>query len=261
MCWPFCQRKLIRDSPLLFILKFLCSHYESPRTWLRCMAPTLVVHCKVGNEDRNGFCPAVHARCMQRGHCRSRVLPLTLLTAASRVTMGVHPLSSPGDKMWKSPSADLQEWDKPDWKLISMQKGGIKSGLSSNTFMNQKMLPAIPANNDVAGHQAISHCRCPDSVCLGEFRKEKNRMVALDSLDAYQENNLNESRLSHLPIHKKAQKSLTCNVCFLWLAVIFCCGTTCFCFGLFFFPPSKASHISWLSPNLFWTVPQSYLRT
>lgn len=133
-------------------------------------------------------------------------------------------------------------------------------GWAQTHLWTKKMLPAIPANNDVAGHQAISHCRCPDSVCWGEFRKEKNRMVALDSLDAYQENNLNESRLSHLPIHKKAQKSLTCNVCFLWLAVIFCCGTTCFCFGLFFFPPSKASHISWLSPNLFWTVPQSYLR-
>ena len=88
----------------------------------------------------------------------------------------------------------------------------------------------------------------------GALRMEKKRMLALDNQHVNQRNNFNESRLWHLPIHRKALKSLTWDVCFLWLVVIFWCVT------IFFFFCSRNSYISRLLPYLFRRAPQSYLR-
>ena len=75
----------------LFILEFPCSHPESPGSWFAGMSPALVVHGKVCDEDVDSFCPAARGTCMWWGHCWSRVLPLTLLTAAPEVTVGAQP--------------------------------------------------------------------------------------------------------------------------------------------------------------------------
>ena len=89
-------------------------------------------------------------------------------------------------------------------------------------------------------------------VRWGEFRMEKNRILTLESWDAYQRNNFNEPRLLHLPIYRKALKSLT------WHAWFFVISTNLLSFDyivafLFFF--SKNSYIPapplplWNSPS------------
>ena len=82
----------------------------------------------------------------------------------------------------------------------------------------QKKLQAIPVNKEY----------CPTIRPLRRgFGMEKSRTLAPDSWGADQWNDFNEPRLLHLPIHRKALNSLTWDVCFLWLAVIFWCSTTC----------------------------------
>ena len=91
----------------------------------------------------------------------------------------------------------------------------------------QQMLPSIKPSAS-----AITH----HSVPGGEFRMQKSRkysvlwILAQASYDAYLRNNFSELRLLHLPIQRKALKSLLWDVCFLGLAVIFWCLTTWFSF-------------------------------
>ena len=67
-------------------------------------------------------------------------------------------------------------------------------------FSKQRMLSAIkPSVIKPSGSAA---------TLRGIQDGEKNRILALDSQDAYQKDNFNEPRLLHLPIHKKARKSL-----------------------------------------------------
>ena len=68
----------------------------------------------------------------------------------------------------------------------------------------------------------------PHGVPWGEFRMENTRTLTLDNEDAYQKGNFTKFRLLHLPIQRKALKSLAWEVWFfLWLVVISRCSTTC----------------------------------
>ena len=104
------------------------------------------------------------------------------------------------------------------------------------------LFPAILVNKDVT---VIRDCSPP--MWAGEpsgFRKEKNtcdptgirlqplhmvspqgaqdvkkhRLAAQDSWDAYERNDFTEPRLLHLPIHRKAQNSLTW---YVWFSIIY----------------------------------------
>ena len=109
------------------------------------------------------------------------------------------------------------------------------SCFTSGILCGWKMLPAIPVNKECCGHHVISPCSCPaarpwensgwtQTSCqplilataaspqwctLRGFRMGKSKIQALDNYNAYQRNDFSESRLSHLPIHRKALNSLT----------------------------------------------------
>lgn len=56
---------------------------------------------------------------------------------------------------------------------------------------------------DAACHEAINLCRHSEGAHLGKLRMEKNSMLALDTSDASQRNDLREPRFFHLPIVEK----------------------------------------------------------
>ena len=70
--------------------------------------------------------------------------------------------------------------------------------------------------NNLAVNVAATHQQCT----LERLRMWKHRIVAPDSSDAYQRNDLSYLRLLHLPIHRKALNDLTWDICFS-LTVIF----------------------------------------
>ena len=70
--------------------------------------------------------------------------------------------------------------------------------------------------NNLAVNVAATHQQCT----LERRRMWKHRIVAPDSSDAYQRNDLSYLRLLHLPIHRKALNDLTGDICFS-LTVIF----------------------------------------
>ena len=98
-----------------------------------------------------------------------------------------------------------------------------------------KNVACISVNKECCGHHVISPCSCPaakpwensgwtQTSCqplilataaspqwciLRGFRMGKSKIQALDNYNAYQRNDFSESRLSHLPIHRKALNSLT----------------------------------------------------
>ena len=93
-----------------------------------------------------------------------------------------------------------------------------------------KMLPVISVKYCwviVAAIKPSATAATPCDVPWGEHRMENTRTLTLDNDDAYQKENFTKFRLLHLPIHRKALKSLTWDVwVFLWLVVIFWCFTT-----------------------------------
>ena len=140
------------------------------------------------------------------------------------------------------------------------------------------MLPAISGNRGCCRHQAITlqppwvvspegtqdgnrmpaikqsvTAATPKHAPWGGLRMRKHRILAPESWGAYQRNDFSEPRLLHLPIHRKALNSLTWDV---WFSLINS--------NLLMFWPlglcCKNSHIPWLLPSLFRSVPQSYLR-
>ena len=142
----------------------------------------------------------------------------------------------------------------------------------------KKLLPAISVNEGCWSHQAITlqpprrwvlrelrmktGCLPPSSQplqpprnsTLRRLRMRKHRIQAPDSWGAYRRNDFSELWLLHLPTHSKMLNSLTWDI---WFSLINS--------NLLIFPlPGhccKNSCISWLLPYLFWTVPQSYLRS
>ena len=94
----------------------------------------------------------------------------------------------------------------------------------------------------VARHQAIAP-RPPLLLCRRGFWRKNSRMLALDSAGAFQRNNVIEPRLLNLPIHRKVLKSLTLEIVFFVMKIIFWCSTSFF--------HSKDSYILWLLPYLF----------
>ena len=129
------------------------------------------------------------------------------------------------------------------------------------------MLPAISVNKGCFGHHIISPCSCPagkpwensgwtQTSCqplisataaspqwciLRGFRMEKTKIQALDNYNAYQTNDFSEPRLSHLPIHRKAQNSLTWEVWFSLFNGNFSSGFCCKNCSVFQFLPYRNS--------------------
>ena len=64
----------------------------------------------------------------------------------------------------------------------------------------------------------------PYSEPQGSSGSEKHRRLAQDSWDMYERNDFSEPRLLHLPIYRKALNSLTCDVWFSYLTIIFWCS-------------------------------------
>ena len=116
--------------------------------------------------------------------------------------------------------------------------------------MRTKILPTVSVNKGCCSHQAVtlqppggepcgnsewrqadcprqspSSSQCcshpPDTCTLRGFRMREHRILALDSQCEYQRNDFSEPRLLYLPIHKKALNSLTSDILFLLLTVIF----------------------------------------
>ena len=107
------------------------------------------------------------------------------------------------------------------------------------------------------GHNATSHYSHPLQYTLGEFRTEENKILSLHSSDGYQSNNFNKLKYLHLPIQRKALKSLTWDVFFFLISSNFSCSAT-----QLFFPPSKTpiypcsfltslEHSLWASERLY----------
>ena len=78
-----------------------------------------------------------------------------------------------------------------------------------------KMLPVISVKYRwviVAAIKPSATAATPHDVPWGEHRMENTRTLTLDNDDAYQKENFTKFRLLHLPIHRKALKSLTWDV-------------------------------------------------
>ena len=96
----------------------------------------------------------------------------------------------------------------------------IKLNLKTTLFMvmvvwTKKKSGAPSVNKGCWGHQAVSHCHCPQQHTLRGSRTEKNRILALDG--AYRRRDFSELRLLYLSIQKKALNSLPWDV---WFALI-----------------------------------------
>ena len=89
------------------------------------------------------------------------------------------------------------------------------------TTCGQRTSPAISLSQAYCSNKAINHCRYTQQCTIrGQctprglwmprgFRMEKNKILVWDSQDTNQRNDFSESKLLHLPIHRKALKSLT----------------------------------------------------
>jgi len=106
------------------------------------------------------------------------------------------------------------------------------------------MLPAGPVKKECCSHQTVQLLPRPHLSVYPTGIQDRGKQATEDE---YLRHDFNEPRFSHLPTQSNVLRSLTRDVCFLWLAVIFWCSTPfnvdSMVYLLFFFS-SKSSYIS-----------------